>query len=349
MQKQVLIVDDSRVARMSLKKVLLAHDVEITEADSAEEAINYLQTAAHSPDIIFMDVMMEGMDGLAATKQIKENPKLNKIPVVICTGNQSELDKEKAFAAGAMSVLTKPPESHLVADIFATLKQQAVEVPKRQSVVVKVDKATMTAKVIEIIEQKLLPKLTQQAEQIAFEAVKKANTDNQIHLKSEINNASQVLKEQLLIGITRDSLATIQPILEQQINDSVTENARQAMQTMTDNVDLSKPAAEALAHQAQTWLAKQERELQVELGMQIGPKVITAVDQHLDKSLAAMIAPLVMLQVEKQLTNQHITADIDIHDKDEKYLQMTKRVNQLNTVVVGLALSVLILAIFVLI
>jgi hypothetical protein len=62
-----------------------------------------------------------------------------------------------------------------------------------------------------------------------------------------------------------------------------------------------------------------------------------------------MIAPLVMLQVEKQLTNQHIPVDIDTHGDDEKYAQMTKRISQLNTVVMGLAVAVLILAIFVLI
>jgi PleD family two-component response regulator len=43
MQKQALIVDDSRVAQMPLKKALLSHDVDITEASSAEEAISYLE------------------------------------------------------------------------------------------------------------------------------------------------------------------------------------------------------------------------------------------------------------------------------------------------------------------
>ena len=74
MQKQALIVDDSRVARMSLKKALLSHDVDITEASSAEEAISYLETSQSHPDIIFMDVMM---DGLQATKQLKGDPKFN--------------------------------------------------------------------------------------------------------------------------------------------------------------------------------------------------------------------------------------------------------------------------------
>ena len=108
MQKQALIVDDSRVARMSLKKALLSHDVDITEASSAEEAISYLETSQSHPDIIFMDVMM---DGLQATKQLKGDPKFNNIPIVICTGNETTLDNENALAARAISVLSKPARS----------------------------------------------------------------------------------------------------------------------------------------------------------------------------------------------------------------------------------------------
>ena len=111
MQKQALIVDDSRVARMSLKKALLSHDVDITEASSAEEAISYLETSQSHPDIIFMDVMMDGMDGLQATKQLKGDSKFNNIPIVICTGNETTLDNENALAARAISVLSKPARS----------------------------------------------------------------------------------------------------------------------------------------------------------------------------------------------------------------------------------------------
>ena len=348
MQKQALIVDDSRVARMSLKKALLSHDVDITEASSAEEAISYLETSQSHPDIIFMDVMMDGMDGLQATKQLKGDSKFNNIPIVICTGNETALDNENALAAGAISVLSKPARSDVVSDIMTALKQQQAVLPKQQSVVVKVDKATMTAKVVEIIEQKLLPKLTQQAQQIATEAIQNAKADTHLQLTNEIDKALPALKEQLLATVTQDSLTAIQPMIEQQINASVAVNAQQAIESMTANLDVSKQASDALAIQAQTWLAKQEHQLQVELGIQIGPKVMGAVEQHLDNSLAAMIAPLVTLQVEQHLANQQNVTDIEIHN-DEKHDLMAKRIGQLNTVVIGLAATVVCLAIVVLI
>ena len=349
MQKQALIVDDSRVARMSLRKVLSSHDVEITEASSAEEAISYFETSQRHPDIIFMDVMMDGMDGLSATKQIKANPTLNNIPIVVCTGTETELGNENALAAGAVSVLTKPPQAGLVSDIMTALKETTVELTKQQSVVVKVDKATMTAKVVDIIEQKLLPKLSQQVHQIASETIDKANLVNQSQLKNEVDKVIPALKEQLLATITQESLTVLQPIIEQQVNEVISTNAQQAIESMTASLDLSAQVADAIAIQTEKSLAKQERQLQLELGMQIGPKVMSAVDQHLESTLAAMIAPLVTLQVENHLANQPKPIEIETDDAEERLVEMTKRVSQLNSIVIGLAAAVGVLAIFVLI
>jgi CheY-like chemotaxis protein len=345
MQMQALIVDDSRVARMSLKKALAPHDVDVTEANSAEEAFEYLEASQQYPDIIFMDVMMDGLDGVSATKQLKATPKFRAIPIVICTGNQNELDNENALEAGAISVLNKPPQVDLINDIITALRQQ--------SVVVKVDKATMTTKVVEIIEQKLLPKFKQQTQQIAAEVSQQMSQSNQQQLnkqlQTEIEQALPAMKEQLLETIVQETLAAVEPKLEQHITESVTGHAQQTIHEMTANSDVSKQASDALAIQAQTWLAKQEHQMQVELGMQIGPKVMAAVEQYLDNSLAAMIAPLVTLQVEKHLANYERPSDIATNDdNDEKLAHMTKRIGQLNTVVIGLAAVVVVLAIFVL-
>jgi hypothetical protein len=145
-------------------------------------------------------------------------------------------------------------------------------------------------------------------------------------------------------------LTSLESSLEQQVVESVSKQAKLAIEEMTANSDVSKQASDALAIQAQTWLAKQEHQMQVELGMQIGPKVIAAVEQYLDNSLAAMIAPLVTLQVDKHLASYEQPTDITPNDdNDEKLAQMTKRIGQLNTVVIGLAAVVVVLAIFVLV
>lgn len=349
--KLVLIVDDSRVARMSLKKALMSHDadnMDVAEFASAEEAFVYLDSEQRHPDIIFMDVTMAGMDGLTATKKIMATPNLSRIPVVICTGNQSELDNDNAISAGAMAVLTKPPGHDAVNDIMTSLAPQA-EAPKAppQSVAVKVDNATMTAKVVEIIEQKLLPKMTRQAQDIATDAGYKISTEiieQQLagKVQAEIDSLLPTLQSQLLAAVKQESAAAIQSLIEQQVHEAIAINAQQAVEALVANVDVSTQASDALAIQAQTWLAKQERQLQVELGMQIGPRVMAAVEQHLADSLAAMIAPLVGLQVD-----EHLAAQLS-DDSEQKSAELTKRVSQLNTIVMGLAISVVVLAVFIL-
>jgi CheY-like chemotaxis protein len=361
-QKLVLMVDDSRVTRMSLKKALMSHDaasMDIAEVASAEEAIEYLKREQRHPDIIFMDVMMAGMDGLTATIKIKATPNLSHIPVVICTGNQSELDNDNAISAGAMAVLTKPPGHDAVDDIMSALAAKAAKAaetietiettprPKAppQSVVVKVDKATMTAKVVEIIEQKLLPKMTQQAQDIATDVGHKISTEiieQQLagKVQAEIDRLFPTLQSQLLAAVQQESAATIGRAVEQQVHQAIAINAQQAVEALVANVDVSTQASDALAIQAQTWLAKQERQLQIELGMQIGPRVMAAVDKHLEDSLAAMIAPLVSLQVDKNIATQ-VSGD-----SEQKLVELTKRVSQLNTIVMGLAISVVVLAVF---
>ncbi|HLD29577.1 MAG TPA: response regulator, partial [bacterium] len=60
------------------------------------------------PDLILMDIYMKGMDGIAACAELKKNPKLASIPVVMCTALSLLKDINRAFAAGASDYITKP-------------------------------------------------------------------------------------------------------------------------------------------------------------------------------------------------------------------------------------------------
>lgn len=115
-----MIVDDSRVARMTLSKMLKARELEVIEFSDAEQALQALQEQA-APDVIFMDMMMEGMDGLTATARIKSDPGFANIPVIICTGNDGEVEQHRADIAGAHSILSKPPATEVLDAIIAEL------------------------------------------------------------------------------------------------------------------------------------------------------------------------------------------------------------------------------------
>ncbi|MTI12645.1 response regulator [Sansalvadorimonas verongulae] len=110
---QALVVDDSRSARYSLKKMLSKQGIDTLFAESAGAALNLLETA--KPDVIFMDHLMPGMDGFEATKAIKANPRTTTIPIVMCTSREGADYEGEAIMNGASAILPKPaPEGTLI-------------------------------------------------------------------------------------------------------------------------------------------------------------------------------------------------------------------------------------------
>lgn len=101
-----LVVDDSRLARLTLTRLLEKRQIQVEKATSAREALECLKTAR--PDIILMDVTMPDIDGLEATRMITSNPDTSSIPVVMCTAEDSEDARVKAEECGATAFLTKP-------------------------------------------------------------------------------------------------------------------------------------------------------------------------------------------------------------------------------------------------
>jgi CheY-like chemotaxis protein len=104
-RKRALVVDDSKSARVILSRMLEKYDIEVDMAESAEQAIEYLNH--NRPDAIFMDHLMPGMDGLQAVQAIKSNPHTATIPIMMYTSQEGELYVGQARALGAMGVLPK--------------------------------------------------------------------------------------------------------------------------------------------------------------------------------------------------------------------------------------------------
>src|SRR2546428_3876716 len=103
--KRALIVDDSKSARLFLARALEKYDIDVDNAESAEAAIEYL--SHNHPDVIFMDHLMPGMDGLQAVRAIKNDPRTATIPVMMYTSQEGELYLGQARALGAVGVLPK--------------------------------------------------------------------------------------------------------------------------------------------------------------------------------------------------------------------------------------------------
>ncbi|HKX98811.1 MAG TPA: response regulator [Steroidobacteraceae bacterium] len=103
--KRALVVDDSRSARVVLSRMLERYGILVDSAESAEAALEYLKNGR--PDVIFMDHLMPGMDGLTAVREIKANPELSTIPIMMYTSQEGEIYSGQARASGAVGVLPK--------------------------------------------------------------------------------------------------------------------------------------------------------------------------------------------------------------------------------------------------
>lgn len=129
MSKTALIVDDSKSARVVLKRMLETHDLEVDTAVSAEDALVYLND--HRPDVIFMDHLMPGMDGFEAVSAIKNNPDTATIPIMMYTSQEGEVYVGQARALGAVGVLPKQVEPVEVSKVLKSLRVIGSNVERR--------------------------------------------------------------------------------------------------------------------------------------------------------------------------------------------------------------------------
>ena len=119
MAKRALIVDDSKTARQLLSNKLRKYDILVDARESAAAAIDYLYD--QTPDAIFMDYEMPGMDGFQALKVIKSNPRTAVIPVMMYTSKEGGLAISQARALGAVGVLPKQLEPQDLEDVLHSL------------------------------------------------------------------------------------------------------------------------------------------------------------------------------------------------------------------------------------
>ncbi|MFQ3171764.1 MAG: CheY-like chemotaxis protein [Oleispira sp.] len=121
--KNALIVDDSKSARIMLQRLLEKMNLNAQAVESAEEALRYLED--QHPDIIFMDHMMPGMDGLEATQTITSNPKTENIPTIMYTSKESDGYNTLAMSHGASGVLPKPANQQAIMAVIHSLESTA--------------------------------------------------------------------------------------------------------------------------------------------------------------------------------------------------------------------------------
>ena len=126
-KQKVLVVDDEENIRMLVKFNLEKAGYEVLEASDGNKAI---ETAVNStPDIVILDLMLPGIDGLEVCRNLKRHPRTAALPIIMLTAKSDEIDRVIGLELGADDYMTKPfSQRELVARIKAVLRRSNVAV-----------------------------------------------------------------------------------------------------------------------------------------------------------------------------------------------------------------------------
>ena len=134
--------DDRRLTREALLEGRLANDLRFVE--NGEELMDYLRrqgkytgTEVPRPGLILLDLNMPRKDGRTVLKEIKGDPELRQIPVVVLTTSQADEDIFKSYDLGVNSYIVKPVTFEALVDILQTLEKywfEIVELPPESAV-----------------------------------------------------------------------------------------------------------------------------------------------------------------------------------------------------------------------
>jgi len=115
---RILIVDDSPTEIYTISSMLEKNNYTVLKAENGEDGVNLAKK--ENPDVILMDVVMPGLNGFQATRQLTRDPETSHIPVIIVTTKDQETDKLWGERQGAKGYLTKPVDEKT---LIATIKQ----------------------------------------------------------------------------------------------------------------------------------------------------------------------------------------------------------------------------------
>jgi signal transduction histidine kinase/DNA-binding response OmpR family regulator len=115
--KRILIVDDDVRNVFALTSALERHGIDVLYAENGEAGIETLQREP-DVDLVLMDIMMPGMDGLTAMRLIRDIPQFRGLPLIALTAKAMTGDREDSLAAGASEYVTKPVDVAQLLSLF---------------------------------------------------------------------------------------------------------------------------------------------------------------------------------------------------------------------------------------
>jgi CheY-like chemotaxis protein len=103
---RILVADDNAAGRELMRTLLEMEDYVVFEADDGSQAVEMARRL--SPDVVLMDVHMPRLDGIEATRQLREDPLTRSIPVIALTASATPEEPRLAVKAGCVGYVFKP-------------------------------------------------------------------------------------------------------------------------------------------------------------------------------------------------------------------------------------------------
>ncbi len=111
---KVLVVDDDKTTRKMLSLILRSKGYEVITAENGMDGLQKL--GMEQVNLILTDMNMPYMDGIEFTKQVRANPEISNIPIVMLTTEADEEEKQRAYRAGVDDYLVKPATAEQIVE-----------------------------------------------------------------------------------------------------------------------------------------------------------------------------------------------------------------------------------------
>ena len=118
MKERILVIEDNELNRELVTDLLEASGFIVYQAREAEEGLRLARE--HLPELVLMDLSLPGMDGLAATRALREEPAIQHLTVIALTAHAMKGDEQTALRAGCNGYLTKPIDTRTFAGKIRT-------------------------------------------------------------------------------------------------------------------------------------------------------------------------------------------------------------------------------------
>jgi CheY-like chemotaxis protein len=152
-RKRILVVDDNWENRAVLLNLVTPLGFEVIEAGDGREGVK--KTQDERPDLIVMDIVMPEIDGLEATRQIRELPEVGATPIIASSASAFDFNRQDAIKAGCTDFLPKPIQAdklfeqlrvHLALEwVYASLSDSPDSVPKGETTLIPLPQEELTA------------------------------------------------------------------------------------------------------------------------------------------------------------------------------------------------------------